>query len=207
MATKSGVVQVNNLQDWFRHSVTEALQVQQTEVNDHTHHYVVSLLANFSRAENFYEHSRDGYGLKPLAIMMSDALESPNAHERNLILQRLGDVALFIGGFFAESLSRKLVDVDYYNKMGETAYNTLSVQTPQSIRDQALQDVFRELAEKFTELTDVLAEVAQQACVSNQKDILRIYEIWMRTGSKRAERQLRELGIMPAQNNLSRTEH
>jgi len=37
-------------------------------------------------------------------------------------MQRLGDTALFIAGVFADSLNRKLVDVDYYVAMGGTAY-------------------------------------------------------------------------------------
>jgi len=34
-------------------------------------------------------------------------------------LQRLGDVSLFIAGFFARSFARKLIDIDYHIAMGQ----------------------------------------------------------------------------------------
>ena len=46
--------------------------------------------------------------------------------ERNRALQRLGDVSLFIAGFFAGSFARKLVDIDYHIAMGGRAYGSLA---------------------------------------------------------------------------------
>ena len=40
--------------------------------------------------------------------------------------QRLGDVSLFIAGFFARSFARKLIDVDYHIAMGGNAYSSLA---------------------------------------------------------------------------------
>jgi hypothetical protein len=58
--------------------------------------------------------------------MLSDALEAPSAVERERGLQRLGDVSLFIAGFFAHSFARKLIDIDYHIAMGGRAYGTLA---------------------------------------------------------------------------------
>ena len=60
-----------------------------------------------------------------------------------------------------------------------------------------LQQVFEELAEKFSLLVDVLNDIAQQAHIFDQRDILRLYELWVRTGSKRAQEKLQGLGITP----------
>ena len=54
--------------------------------------------------------------------MLSEALEAPSARLRNRGLQRLGDVSLFIAGFFAQSFARKLIDIDYHIAMGGRAY-------------------------------------------------------------------------------------
>ena len=43
--------------------------------------------------------------IRPLAHMLADALEAPNAGARQRGLQRLGDVSLFIAGFFARSFA------------------------------------------------------------------------------------------------------
>ena len=58
--------------------------------------------------------------------MLSDALEAPTAQERERGLQRLGDVSLFMAGFFAHSFARKLIDIDYHIAMGGRAYGTLA---------------------------------------------------------------------------------
>ena len=41
-------------------------------------------------------------------------------------LRSVGDQSLFITGFFADSLNRSLVDVDFYIHLGELAYRSLA---------------------------------------------------------------------------------
>ena len=67
--------------------------------------------------------------------------------------------------------------------------------------------IFRELATKFDCFVDVLGEVSEQGGVGNNQDILRLYEIWIRTGSKRAEEKLSELGIQPTESAKTRFKH
>jgi hypothetical protein len=43
-----------------------------------------------------------------------------------------------------------------------------------------------------------LGEIGDAAYVYTQRDILRLYEIWLKTGSARARRLLRRLGIEAA---------
>jgi hypothetical protein len=202
------VVTVCNLEDWFRQSIGGALEKRHVVAEAHTERYMVRLATGFARSENLYEYSKDGsYGLKPLARMLTEALEASTAEIREHALQRLGDVALFIAGFFADSLSNKSVDVDYYSHMGEAAYSTLAELPTRSLRGAALNAVFVELARKFGEFVDVLNEVAQQAQVTAERDIFRLYELWVRTGSRRAADKLKELGVHPSENARVRFAH
>ena len=116
------VVPVRNLRDYFRESIDTAIEHQGVNVDPHAAHYVVNLLTLFSRSEDLYEDHDDSYGIRPLALMMADAADAPTVADRNLSLQRIGDVALFISGFFADSLAHKMVDIDYYINMGGNAY-------------------------------------------------------------------------------------
>src|SRR6185295_6079443 len=97
------VVPVANLREFFKDELHGALEKQQLAVEDQTEHYVVNLLTLFSRSEALYEQTSEGTRLKPLVVMLSEALEAPSAAGRNRSLQRLGDVSLFIAGFFAQS--------------------------------------------------------------------------------------------------------
>ena len=204
-ATKP-LVAVTNLREFFHDSVQTALRKQHVAVDDHTEHYVVNVLTMFARSEELYESTPEGIRLKPLARMLADASAAPSSQQRDETLRRLGDVSLFVAGFFAQSFARKLVDIDYHIAMGGRAYGTLADNLRGSIRGQAFATVFLELAQKFQRLVDVLNEVAEMAYTHTDKDILRLYEIWMKTGSPRAFAILQRLGVAPVLQS-ARKEH
>ena len=206
-ATTEQVVPVQNLRDYFRESIDAAIEKQKADVDPHATHYVVNLLTLFSRSEDLYEDHGDVYGLKPLALMLVDAVEAASAEQRTTSLQRIGDVSLFIAGFFADSLAHRLVDLDYYIHMGGNAYGSLSEEIRGTLRGQALAHVYRELAHKFQVLVDVLNEVRDGARQSSDVDLLRTYEVWLKTGSRRAAALLRQNGVVPMPNAVSRTSH
>jgi hypothetical protein len=186
-------IAVTNLREFFRDSVQRALHKQHVDVDDHTEHYVVNVLTTFARSEELYERTSEGVRLRPLAMMLAEAADATTTEARHRALRRLGDVSLFIAGFFAQSFARKLIDVDYHIAMGGRAYGTLA----ESVRVSALPGVFAELAKKFQRLVDVLNEVAETAHVHTDKDVLRLYEIWLKTGSPRALAILTRLGVAP----------
>jgi len=188
---------VRDLRDFFRESMNSAIASQGVDVDEHATHYVVNLLTLFSRSDELYESHGEIYGLKPLALMLADAAEASSAVERNASLQRIGDVALFIAGFFADSLQYRLVDLDYYIHMGGTAYGSLSDEIRGTTRGRALADVYRELAYKFQIFVDLLNEIRDGVRHSSDIDLLRTYEVWLRTGSRRAARLLRQHGVTP----------
>ena len=204
-ATKP-LVAVTNLREFFHDSVQTALRKQHVAVDDHTEHYVVNVLTMFARSEELYESTPEGIRLKPLARMLADACAAPSSQQRDETLRRLGDVSLFVAGFFAQSFARRLVDVDYHIAMGGRAYGTLADNLRGSIRGQAFATVFLELAQKFQRLVDVLNDVAEMAYTHTDKDILRLYEIWMKTGSPRAFAILQRLGVAPVLQS-ARKEH
>lgn len=195
-----------DLRHFFRDSVNCALQNQGVEAEHSTILYVVNLLTTFAHAENLFEKSEEGVGLKPLAMHYRDALHSSSPCERRIALQRLGDCALFIAGIFSDSLERKAVDLDYYVSMGGNAYACLADIRERRINDAALGDIFAELAEKFVAFVDILNEVGEGLSRRSHSDLLRLYEVWLRTGSERARKRLREHGmeVTPEPNALKR---
>lgn len=190
------VLPVTSLTEYFRDSLHAALCKQQLSVDDHTQHYVVNVLTLFARSESLFESTAEGCRLKPLVVMLSEALAAPTLAERQRGLQRLGDVSLFIAGFFARSFARKLVDIDYHISMGAQAYSTLA-DTDRTRRGAVLGRVFAELAGKFQPLVDALNEISEGARSHSNADLLRLYELWLRTGSRRSWRALRDLGVLP----------
>ncbi|HXY97253.1 MAG TPA: hypothetical protein VEH00_09790 [Steroidobacteraceae bacterium] len=190
------VVPVANLQEFFRDSLHGALQRQQVAVEDQTEHYVVNLLTLFARSEALYEGPPGCVRLKPLVVMLCEALEAPTPAERHRGLQRLGDVSLFVAGFFARGFAARLIDIDYHIAMGGRAYGELAQLIARG-RGRVLGAVFAELAEKFQPLVDALNDISETSYRHTDQDILRLYELWLKTGSARSYFILERLGVKP----------
>jgi len=191
------VVPVANLLEYFRTSVEGVIAEQCVDVKPHATYYVVNLLTLYARSEELYDDDGEVFGLKPLALMLADASDAPSPEQRNSALQRIGDVALFISGFFADSLATHAVDLDYYIHMGGSAYGSLSDEVRGTFRGRAFAETYGELAAKFQVLVDVLNEVRDRERQESDIDVLRTYSVWRKTGSKRAENLLRQQGVVP----------
>jgi hypothetical protein len=179
--------------EYFRELVESALQHQHLEVRALTSYYLVSLLNGFVHRE-YSAMAND----EALGVRFVRALGAAGTAQRNG-LRQVGDTSLFISGVFADSLNGTLVDIDYYMHLGEQAYGSLAR------RDEALGEVFDELAEKFSAMVDVLTEVSEQAGLNvTNVDTLRLYEKWLRTGSRRNGQRLAAKGIVPSAATLSR---
>lgn len=171
--------------EYFRELVHTALQNQQLDAHEITSYYVVNLLAGFVHVDGAAAED------EPLAIRFAKALQAGGSEQRDG-LRRVGDLSLFISGFFSDSLSRSLVDVDYYITLGESAYGSLARHS-----GDTLAQVFDELSEKFAGFVDVLGEVSERTALTSNSDLLRLYEKWLRTKSRRSGDLLVAQGIVP----------
>jgi hypothetical protein len=201
------LVAVTSLREFFRDAFHAASEHQHLDIDEQAEAYVVNLLTMFSRAEALYEQTAEGLRIKPLAHMLADALDAPSALARQRSLQRLGDVSLFIAGFFARSFARKLIDIDYHIAMGGNAYSSLADTMQRSISGRCVAAIYAELSQKFQRLVDALNEVSEMSYRHTDADVLRLYEIWMKTGSPRARSLLKGLGVEPVKHAGSRREH
>lgn len=198
MQTRDGeLITGVDVRGYFHAMLEDTVTRQGVAVQDETVLYLANLLATFVRAEQLYDRTPDGVMIRPLAYLYGDAVNARTREEEFRALQRLGDLALFVTGLFAHSLGRSLVDVDYYIAMGGNAYACLAASGRLSSSRRALRAVFGELAQRFKDLVDVLAEVGEIGSLHTSNDILRLYEIWLASGSPRAAARLRQLGIDP----------
>lgn len=188
------LVTAGNLQAFFHESITDAARSRRLHAGDATLHYLTHLLADYAKADRLFDHTGDGPRLRPLAMIYRDALDAPSVTERRLWLQRLGDLALFIAGWFSGRLGRRLTDLDYCIAMGGNAYGYLHETADGSPRDRALREIFGELAQGFDRFVELLAATTQRAG-DHDADVLGLYEQWLATGSPLLGRRLRALGV------------
>ena len=161
-------------QEWFREMVSDVLTHRRLKVQEVTEFYLVNLLTSFLEKERLFVETAEGtVEAEPLAFILLKALAT-DRRARIAHLRRLGDTALFVSGFFGDSLSRSLVDVDYFIAMGERAYGTLAD------------------TERAAGLEELYAELSQ---LRSNRGLLRLYERFLHTRSERVAQLLRERGV------------
>lgn len=174
--------------EFFKEQVEAVCDRQRVFPQPLTSYYIVSLLGDFTHIGNRAAEAM--VSQEPLGVRLTRALQSGGSNQRTG-LKQVGDLSLFISGFFSDSLRHSLVDVDYYMSLGGYAYGSLGASS------DALSPIFAELSEKFAAFVDVLSEVSERTSLTSDSDLLRLYEKWMRTGSKRNGDLLAEKGIVP----------
>ena len=173
--------------EYFRELVQSAMQHQHVNAQETTSFYVVNLLSTFVHLDRVPRSADE----EALGVLLVRALQTAGAVQRQG-LRSVGDRSLFMSGFFSDSLNRGLIDIDYYIHLGEYAYGALARHS-----DATLGDVFDELAGKFGAFVDVLAEVSEQSALGSNADLLRLYERFLRTGSRRTGDLLAAHCIVP----------
>jgi len=174
----------------FSMMVSKAMKGQGIKASPMAEFYLSNLLTGFIDASRISDKTFSERFLKALGA---------EGGLKKILLKELADSSLFISGFFHESLKRKIVDVDYYMDMGIISYNMLSEFFSGNGRDYntTLSSLYREMSEKFLKFADILDEISEESSIKTALDLLRLYERWLKTKSKRTETLLRELGIDP----------
>ena len=195
--SKEPLITEVNPQKYFQEALDDVISKHRFCICHETTLYISNLLTVYIQSEQLFDKTDDGIMLKPLAGIYAEAIDARSIGERDAALRHLGDVALFVSGLFPQSLARSLVDVDYYINMGGSAYGYLADSGRISRTTKVFKKVFQELSERFSDLVDILARVADKTILRNDSDVLRLYEIWLSSGSKNAAEKLRNLGIQP----------
>lgn len=156
--------------------------------------YLVDMMEFYLDTRNLFPEPRDETG-QPRPTTMAEIwlqADSLAPAERIESLKQLADRALYVSGFFSDSLHRKIVDIDYYADMGGAAYARLASCVSQDTSAQ----VFRTFSNRFAEFADVLAFASQKSMVQTDEDVLRLYDRYLRTGSEIARDRLSEIGVL-----------
>lgn len=173
----------------FRELVVEAMDHQRVRSSSGSAEYLVQVLDDFVRPEGLYGRAEVEPD-QPLAEIFLAAV-SADGMRRFTLLKLSGDVALFLSGMFSDSLKLQPVDVDYYGRLGGCAYATAAG----SCHSREGASLFEELAMNFGRFVDVLNEVSEACGLTDGSDLLRLYEKWLRAGSRRSAETLCRMGL------------
>jgi len=153
--------------------------------------YLVDLLAGRLRAPP--PQDRDAEPTLAEAWLTARGMAGGRRAER---LRAVGDHALFVAGYFGESLTRKVVGIDYYRDIGQAAYDDLSSCGAREDWIETWGGLYRELAERFGVCIEILARVGERARRDRLPDLLHLHDLWLATGSQAVRQRLLECGCL-----------
>jgi hypothetical protein len=178
--------------EFFEEIVSDAFERRKMKTFPLARGYIVDLLQFYVPANNLFDDF-DSLGRRKSETLAETFLKAQNADaiERVELLKKLGDRSLYISGFFGDSLQRKLVDVDYYADMGGMAYGALAGY----VREDTMAKVYLEFGKRFFEFVEILTYISSKTHLQNEENLMRLFELYARTGSEVARDKLIEKGL------------
>ncbi len=173
--------------------VCEAEERSYCHLNEEQESYLVFLLMRF------FKHP--AVGAQPMAL---DYLRSQtlSGQLRDDLLRDVGDQCLLLSGLFPKRAERRRVRLSYFVDLGRSAYDQLSGSQP-----GGMGRLYRDLAEGFVNLMDVLRAVRRLDKASPWLEPLEAMDLWQDTGSRLAWRSLRAVSAAAPQPGPRRRGH
>ena len=190
----SPISAVVDVDDFFREVVSDARRASGVETSTASEYYLASVLAAFARPGTFQPETFN----KPFTFLLVEALEAAGA-ERFERLRLLGDAVLYQSGFFGEHLDRVGLQRGYVNGVGAIAYDHAAAML-RRVGSGAAPDLFDELASRFDRFVDLLEVVADSLYaqeVREPKNLVDLYERWLKTRSPVLRNALHHYGLVP----------
>lgn len=177
----------DNLFDYFHGHVEDARSALGVRLRDDTVLYLVTLLTERARTD------RPAPPEHTLAELHARAASEPITAQARTY-RELGDRALWLLGWFRESLTRRTVSPSYYAQMGAAAYHHVDMAFKAAFAD-AFGPVFRELADSFEGAVGIVGRVRESH--DDAPDALgRLYAAWLDEPSEALAARLRARGLV-----------
>lgn len=194
---ESSVISQQRLFEYLIEKLQNELATASILIEEDTVWYLGNLLTQFSQSENFLIQEQHTKTLPTLAFLYRDARETHSAKNKQNLLRKLGDSALFMGAWFTELYRCKGINQDYFIGMGHAAYDYLSENACHQ------QTTFRELANKLPQLINLVSRVLSKNDDMNAEEIFALYKRWLSDKDESTKQQLASIGIVPVDSKFS----
>jgi hypothetical protein len=203
VSPKTPVLQYTSLAAYFHEQVVAARSDQGLAATQPAEFYVVTMLESFSHADTLFRADEAGKrDTEALAQILHRAVFETTPGKQLDHYRRLGDLALYLSGLFADSLRRTSVGLSYYVSMGQGAYATLAHHGQNT--NAALREIFLELSVSFAGWVEVLRQLGEEfgfASPPPGQETLELFERWQLAPASRSANlsgELMKRGILPS---------
>ncbi len=163
---QDSVILEASLQTFFFDELLKVNQKFESPVSKEKIFYSSLVMDKFSQSEHFFEKDGGKIRNKVLGVKLLEASHLPRNKKREMI-KDVAETSLFVCGFFSDSLNRKIVDINYYKDVGQTAYEMLDGMIP-SFYD--IDSFYKSVSTQFETLAQLM-KVVSDSTHKNAQDI------------------------------------
>jgi hypothetical protein len=138
MSSKDLILE-SSLQVFFYDQLQEVNRKFLTPLPNETIYYSSLVMDNFGLSKKYFEIVEGKVREKTLGIKLLESTHMSKEKQKR-ILKDVGDTALIVCGYFSDSLNKKIIDVGYYQQLGQTAYSRLNNMIPSAYQVPAFFD-------------------------------------------------------------------
>ena len=109
-------------------------------------------------SKRYFEISDGKFREKILGVKLMESTSYPFEQQKRA-LQDVGDTSLLLCGYFFESINKKIVDVGYYRRLGQTAYKRLNSIVP-DVYD--IPSFYSLLSNAFDDIVTMISVIAKE---------------------------------------------
>ena len=156
----------SSLQSFFFDKLQKLNKKTTRPVSNESIYYLSLVLDEFGDSKKLFDEEEGKIREKVLGLKLLEASHLPES-QRKRSLREVGDTALFVCGYFYESLNSKLLDVGYYENLGQIAYKNLDNFIPQAYEVPAFFDNF---SKRFSCMTNLISIISKDVFANDLND-------------------------------------
>ena len=185
------ITQANSFKEFFFQEINSA----DASLSDEIKNYLTELLSFYLLTDRLFEYRPEkGCHYEETLAELYGKLQEAQLHEKIYLLKKIGDFSLYTSGFFRSSIKRKIVDVSYYETVGQRAYKNLA------LHYEKQDTVFKSLSYEFKNLSAMLFYIQRKLGLQKDQNCLELYEEYIETKENLIlKRILEEENILPAE--------
>lgn len=159
----------------FKEFISSELHVADASLPKEIKSYLTDLLSFYLFTDRLFEYKEDKKSyceqtFNELYVKLQEA----QLNERVHLLKKMGDLSLYTSGFFRASIKRKIVDISYYEIIGERAYGNLA-------HFYNEKSVFESLSKEFKNLSEILFYIQKKLGLQGDQNYIKLYEEYLET--------------------------
>jgi hypothetical protein len=156
----------SSLQSFFFSKLQEINQKTTRPASNQEIFYLSIVLDQFGESNKFFDE-QEGRPIEKMLGMKLLETSQQSESQRKRSLREIGDTALFVCGYFYESLNSKLIDVGYYENLGQIAYRRLNNIIPQAYE---VPKFFECMSDRFNTLSNLISIISKDVFANDMNE-------------------------------------